>query len=101
MNIQFDNEDSKLQNLNESSKQVESNISLEKLVLKTPAKQFKFECGVVMARINVPLDTRFGLYWHAKNSENLESFFSSIESFINNPLTEIDKKLLTKQYSKK
>lgn len=102
MNIVLDDGKKPLQNLNEGKKQ-DLSLNLETLVLKTPAKQFKFECGVIMARMSVKLNTRFGLYWHKQNTKNLEEFLNSVEMFVNasnNIITDSDKKLLSKQYNK-
>lgn len=92
-----------LQSLNEAKK-TQVNVNLETVVLKTKSKQFVFECGCVMARMSVQLDTRFGLYWHAKQTDSFDGFVASIEKFLQAAgfaITDIDKKLLQKQYSKK
>jgi len=97
-------------NLNESEQQADKVITQEfnndllEIVLKTKSKQFVFDCEIIMANINVPLNTRFGLKWHFDNSNSVEEFISSVEKFIavsDNSLTETDRKNLAKQFELK
>jgi hypothetical protein len=74
---------------------------LEEQVLLSKTKQFNFDCKVFMAKIDVRVKSPFGLYWHAKKSNSLDEFISSVESYIklsDNTLTDGDKVRLTSQY---
>ena len=99
-------------NLNESQQEmqlnpqkigVEVNTDLEEIVLKTKSKQFEFDCGIIMANINVPIKNRFGLKWHFENSTSQEEFIESVKKFIEvsgNPVTENDISMLKKIYAR-
>jgi len=52
------------------------------IVLKNKSKQFQFDCGVIMARINVNLNNKFGLKYHFEQSASFDSFLTSVENFI-------------------
>lgn len=103
MNININNQKkTDLVNLNESEK-VSFNESPILMILRNKSKQFKFDCGDIMGKIDIELKSRFGLNWHYKNTKSLEEFISSVKAFINtsdNDLTENDINLLTKQYQK-
>jgi hypothetical protein len=105
MNIDINQNSQKktgLSNLNESEK-VSFNESPILMVLRNKSKQFNFDCGDTMGKIDVELKSRFGLNWHYKNTKSLEEFIESVRQFINtsdNDLTENDINLLTKQYQK-
>jgi len=103
MNIKINKPLLESQQIQQSNPSQEINTDLEEIVMKNKSKQFNFDCGVVMAHIKVPLNSRFGLKWHFDNSKSIESFIESIRSFINvtgNDLTENDITMLTKQYTK-
>ena len=71
-------------------------------VLKIKSKQFEFSCGIIMAKINQDINTKFGLKWHYDNTENLEGFINSVGNFVavsGNKITDADKKKLTVQYN--
>ena len=108
MNIRFGNnqKQNKLVDLSESQ-QFEQKVSdndgydISK-VMENPSLQFKFDCGAFMAKINLPVNNKFGLKWHFDNSNSVEEFISSVENYLKvgeNQLTENDKTRLIKQYN--
>ena len=108
MNIERENIPN-LVNLNEAIGKITQinkkpiNADLLTIVMKTKSKQFKFDCGIVMGKIDVLLNNRFGLNWHYSNTKSFEEFKSSVAEFIwatNNTLTENDLNNLEKQYNK-
>lgn len=73
-------------------------------VLRLKSLQFNFDSGVIMAKINVNIDSKFGLKWHAENAENAEKFIESVSNFVGttgNILSVNDKQKLEKQYNLK
>lgn len=95
----------RLVKLNESEKVIKTpiNTDLVEVVMRTKSKQFKFDCGAIMGRINVHIENRFGMFWHYHNNTDFESFLSSVSAFIetsNNVLTENDKGKLGLHYNK-
>jgi hypothetical protein len=108
MGQNFDSSKSLNENLQNSqqlqSKQfVSTDSNAIQTVMENKSKQFKFDSGIVMGRIDMPINTKIGLYWHFKNTDSLDSFIDSVAKFIaisGNTLTEKDKSLLEKQYSK-
>lgn len=98
---------SKLQNLNENDQQQQtfddSDLDTEKNVMQSNSLQFKFDSGVIMAKINVDVKNRFGLKWHAENTNNVEEFIESVNGFLaisEMNLTDNDKNRLSKEYQK-
>lgn len=116
MNIKLKNEnqvDQKMVNLNESEQPVqvlqsaqpsqEINTDLQMLVLKTKSKQFIFDCGAIMARINVDINNRFGLKWHYMHTKDVGEFIGSVRTYISSTgkeLSENDIAMLIKQFEK-
>ncbi len=108
MNIKnLKTEETTLSDLNESKAPkapVLINQSLYEIVMKTKSKQFQFDCGLIMALITVPLNSKFGLKWHFDNTTSFEGFLTSVEQFMKVAnifvITDKDKKLLKKQYDK-
>jgi len=75
----------------------------EEIVMKNKSKQFKFDCGVIMGRIDVEIPNKFGLNWHYINTDSLDNFIGSVSKFIGvsgNSLTETDQENLRKQYDR-
>ena len=71
-------------------------------VMENTSLQFKFDCGAIMAKINLPVNNKFGLKWHFDNSNSVEEFINSVENYLKigeNQLTENDKNRLIKQYN--
>lgn len=71
-------------------------------VLRIKSKQFNFDCGVIMSKINIPSENKFGLSWHYEKTSNFEDFLSSIRQFImitDNKLTKGDVKNLENEYN--
>jgi hypothetical protein len=108
MNIVKENSQN-LVNLNESTEKIKQevknpiNTDLLIIVMKTKSKQFKFDCGVIMGKIDILLDNRFGLNWHYKNTKSFDEFKSNVAEFIlstNNTLTSNDVSNLERQYNK-
>lgn len=93
--------------LNESKSNIEPKIPLNnnllEIVMKTKAKQFKFDCGAIMAKIDIKLNNKFGLNWHYVNTTNEQEFYLSVEKFLSassNKLSDDDHVNLEKQYAK-
>lgn len=113
MNIKLENnriEDKTLQSLNEAEQDIivetqefPQQAQVEKVV-NTKSKQFKFQSGAYMSGINSDIDDlKFGLRWHAQNTNSLEEFIESVSNFVSTgdiKLTDIDKKNLEKHYLK-
>ena len=79
------------------------NTSNEEIVMKTKSKQFNFECGVIMGRIDIDINNKFGLQWHFNNTQSLEDFIKSVTNYVSiskNIVTQTDIDNLTKQYQK-
>lgn len=110
MNIHNNTEINNFVNLNESGKvpfepkpEKQINTNLEEIVLKTKSKQFTFDCGLIMGKIDVPINNLFGLNYHFKKAIDLYEFIESVRSYIatsNNILSDFDIESLTKQYNK-
>lgn len=67
------------------------------------SNKFKFENGSFMARISVPIKSKFGLYYHYNLSNDFESFVTSIKNYLartGTKLTDNDIKRLEVEYSK-
>ena len=96
---------SKIKNLNESEEQkikIEDEKEIED-VLKYKKNQFTFDSGVFMGTIKSGLETKFGLLWHAKNTENLGGFINSVQTFLDatkETLTSADIERLSNHYVK-
>lgn len=72
-------------------------------VLKFKKNQFNFDCELFMGTIPSKLDTKFGLFWHAMNTNNMEEFVNSVSDFIaltKNSLSELDIERLQNHYIK-
>lgn len=112
MNIKRRREDS---DLSESSQQIPQipiqqqrqqmpyvDTTQEELVMRNRSKQFNFDCGAFMGRIDMPINNRFGLKWHFDNSKSLEEFINSVGEFVavtGNKITKNDIEKLTFQYN--
>ncbi len=105
MNIKINNVQN-LDNLNEAKKIDKVPVYADKeleILMKNKSKQFKFDCGVVMGKIDYPVNNKFGLNWHYVNTKSLEEFKTSINNFLsvtNNFITINDGSNLDKQYEK-
>lgn len=84
------------------SEKQEQQMALEESIIMNKALRIDFSCGVSMARINVDINTRFGLKWHFENTKSLNDFLDSVKSFLGdkNPLSSSDMALLTNEYTK-
>lgn len=84
------------------SEKQEQQMALEESIIMNKALRVDFSCGVSMARINVDINTRFGLKWHFENTSSLNDFLDSVKSFLGdkNPLSSSDIALLTTEYTK-
>lgn len=73
-------------------------------VFSVKSKQFKFDCGIVMASLNSNVnEIKFGLSYHDENTSNFDEFISSIENFligVGMKLTDADKDRLRHHYKK-
>ena len=77
--------------------------SQEEIVMKNKSKQFQFDCGVIMARIDTDVNSKFGLKYHFLNSASFDAFLISVEKIIKisgNELTKNDINNLQKQFKK-
>jgi hypothetical protein len=77
--------------------------SNEEIVIKNKSKQFKFDCGVLMGRIDMNIQNKFGLKYHFENTTDFNGFLNSVKSFIStsgNNLTDNDISNLEKHYNK-
>lgn len=74
---------------------------LEELVFKTKSKQFKFDCGIIMARVNIDINNKFGLKYHLVKSTNQQEFIDSVSQYVaisGGAITDKDKAGLIKQF---
>jgi hypothetical protein len=81
----------------------EINTSLEEMVLTNKSKQFKFDCGAVMGRINVAIKNNFGLNYHYNMTKSVDEFIKSVSDYIatsGNKVSSSDISKLQKQYEK-
>lgn len=91
----------KYQKLFENAEEI--NLQDEESVLRNKSLQFKFECGAIMAKINVNINNKFGLKWHFENTTNLGFFLSSVDTYLRasgNKLLDADITKLTAEYNK-
>lgn len=101
----FEGEQKTIQTTQQAPKQLMSDIETEQIqkVIALKNKQFKFDCGISMARIREDINTKFGLKWHYDNNPDVESFIDSVRSFIETAGYELSDKdiiRLTKEYQK-
>lgn len=101
----FEGEQAPKQVIKQAPKKLMSDTETEQLqkVIALKNKQFKFDCGISMARIREDVNTKFGLKWHYDNSSDIKSFIDSVRSFIEAAgysLSDSDINRLTKEYQK-
>lgn len=101
----FEGEQKTIQTTHQVPKQLMSDVETEQIqkVIALKNKQFKFDCGISMARIREDINTKFGLKWHYDNNSDVESFIDSVRSFIETAGYELSDKdiiRLTKEYQK-
>jgi hypothetical protein len=70
-------------------------------IMNDTAYQFHFENGKFMGRVHVPLENKFSLWWHKKNTRNVTEFIDSVGDFLGdrNKLTSNDINNLRKEYN--
>lgn len=82
---------------------VEMDTSQEQRAISDKSKHFNFDCGVFMAKIDFPMDNKFGLSYHYNKTNSVEEFIESVRAFlkiVNHELTENDIERLKTEYSK-
>ena len=98
------NNDNNLQNLNESQETLfikdTDNDKKIALLFGNSKYQFKFSNSeVIMALPLLKLNMKLAINWHIDNTENLEEYLHSIESFVKIPLSDFDKQRLINIYN--